>query len=33
MLRAYPREYEALQAAMAGGGSVVDCIKAIESAT
>lgn len=32
LLRRYPAEYEALQAAMARGASVVDCIRAIESA-
>jgi hypothetical protein len=32
MLRKYNAEYEALQAAMARGASVVECIKAIEAA-
>ena len=32
LLRRYPAEYEALQAAMAAGAAVPDCIKAIESA-
>ena len=32
LLRKYSKEYEALQAAMQSGGSVVDCLKAIEAA-
>ncbi|PSC72294.1 hypothetical protein C2E20_4561 [Micractinium conductrix] len=32
LLRRYSAEYEALQAAMAAGGSVTECIKAIEGA-
>ena len=32
LLRKYSKEYEALQAAMQSGGSVVECLKAIEAA-
>lgn len=32
LLRSYSKEYEALQEVMAAGGSVVECIKAIEAA-